>query len=349
MKKKILIVEDEATLAISLEDMLMESEYNVTGIAVSGEEAIDLFHDKMPDLILMDIKLKGEIDGIEAAISIRSTHSVPIIFLTAFSDDIEVQRAKDIGPEAFILKPFQTRELQIAIEMALYKHEMAMQMEAYRDKLSRLSQQLSDVQDSERESLADYLHDNLVQKLAMLKLALKEEGSTCDTLSFNNSIQMLDEIVHESRALMLDLSPTVLLQLGLMGTIEWLIDQYREKYRLEISFEFDEKADRVNKKYHLEVFKSTRELLTNVVKHAKAKKVQVYIRLTGDSLTIEVRDDGVGTNVESVFTDTGNVMTYGLFNLVERLKRINGTFHMDSNIGRGTNCEINIRMPELGG
>ena len=348
MKKTILIVEDEAPLAMSLEDQLMESGYDVIGIAVSGEDAIDLFYDKMPDLILMDIKLKGEIDGIDAAISIRSKHSVPIIFLTAFSNDIEVQRAKDIGPEAFILKPFQTRELEIAIEMALYKHEMAIQMEAYRDRLSRLSQKLSDVQDFEREALADYLHDNLVQKLAMLKLSLKEEGSTCDTLSFNKSIQMLDKIIHESRELMLDLSPAILFQLGLKGTIEWLIDQFRGKDNLEIIFEFDEKADRVNNKYYLEVFKSIRELLTNVVKHAQAKKVQVYIKRTGDSLTIAVNDDGVGTNAEGVLSNHGNVMTYGLFSLVERLKRINGTFRMDSKIGQGTDCRINIKMPEMG-
>ena len=180
MNKSILIVEDEAPLALSLESQLKEIGYDVAGIAVSGEQAIELFEEKMPDLILMDIKLRGEVDGIDVATFIRSRHFVPIIFLTAFSNDAEVQRAKRLGPDAFILKPFQTRELQIAIEMALYKNKMAMQMETYRDKLSRLSQQLSDVQDSERKTLADYLHDNIGQQLAMLKLSLKEEEAACD-------------------------------------------------------------------------------------------------------------------------------------------------------------------------
>ncbi len=121
---KILIVEDEAILAKSLEDSLISMGYTVSGIADSGIKAIMLFFSTEPDLILMDIRIKGAKDGIEVADNIRQQKSVPIVFLTANQDPATFERAKIEGAFGYVLKPYQERELQIVIEIALNQFEM---------------------------------------------------------------------------------------------------------------------------------------------------------------------------------------------------------------------------------
>ena len=120
----VLIVEDEGILAIGLKKKLEKLGYNVPAIASSGNEAIDLAAKCRPDLILMDIVLKGEMDGIEAADKIRSTLKIPVIYLTAYSDEDTVKRAMVTEPFGYLVKPYNDRDLQIALEMTLYKQSM---------------------------------------------------------------------------------------------------------------------------------------------------------------------------------------------------------------------------------
>ncbi|MBC7185638.1 MAG: response regulator [Calditrichaeota bacterium] len=121
-KPRILIVEDEAIVARDVEGMLRDLGYQVVGIAATGEQAIDKAKATQPDLVLMDIKLRGAIDGVQAAEEIVTSVGVPVIFVTANSDDLTLQRAKITTPFGYVLKPFEPRELHIAIEIALYRH-----------------------------------------------------------------------------------------------------------------------------------------------------------------------------------------------------------------------------------
>ena len=123
-EKQILIVEDERIIAEHVAQSLQDLGYDVSGIATSGEEAIIKTEENSPDLVLMDIVLRGEINGIEAADLIRSRFNIPVIYLTAYADEKTVERAKITEPFGYILKPFDDRELHTAIEMALYKHKM---------------------------------------------------------------------------------------------------------------------------------------------------------------------------------------------------------------------------------
>ncbi len=120
----ILIAEDELIVAHSIQMRLEHHGYAVDGVARSGEEALATLKSTRPDLILMDIRLSGEIDGIEAAERIRHDHQVPVIFLTAFTDDATLERAKITEPFGYIIKPFETRELINSIEIALYRQKM---------------------------------------------------------------------------------------------------------------------------------------------------------------------------------------------------------------------------------
>lgn len=125
---RILVVEDEVIIARELQSRLQELDYDVPDIAVSGEEAIEKAERLQPDLVLMDIHLKGAMDGIGAAEALQVERAVPVVYLTAYADDETVRRARLTGPFGYLLKPFQTKELQTTIEMALYKHEMEMKL-----------------------------------------------------------------------------------------------------------------------------------------------------------------------------------------------------------------------------
>ena len=123
-KAKILVVEDEVITAKAIVSALKNLGYDVLGYVGSGEEAIQKASEDSPDLILMDIVLYGEMDGIEATAQIKDRFNIPVVYLTAHSDDSTLEMAKITEPYGYIIKPFEDRELLVAIEIALYKHKM---------------------------------------------------------------------------------------------------------------------------------------------------------------------------------------------------------------------------------
>lgn len=120
----VFIVEDELIEAEDLRQTLEKQGYAVAGIARSGESALETLRNKHPDLVLMDIHLAGEIDGVDTADRVRTLYNIPVIFLTAHADENTLERAKITEPYGYLLKPFDERELRSAIEMGLYKHRM---------------------------------------------------------------------------------------------------------------------------------------------------------------------------------------------------------------------------------
>ncbi len=122
--KRILIVEDEGIVAADLEEHLIRLGYAVAGKAASGENALEQVESSKPDLVLMDIILQGQMDGVQAATRITEFHEIPVVFLTAHADDPTMRRAQVSGPFGYILKPFDERELHVAIEIALYRHQV---------------------------------------------------------------------------------------------------------------------------------------------------------------------------------------------------------------------------------
>jgi CheY-like chemotaxis protein len=120
-KQQIMIVEDEVLIAAELEQQLLSFGYRVCALATSGEKALALVETMTPDLILMDIKLKGDLDGIETAGRILTTRRIPVVFLTAFADESLLEKAKLSQPFGYLIKPVDSRELHSTIAMALYK------------------------------------------------------------------------------------------------------------------------------------------------------------------------------------------------------------------------------------
>jgi PAS domain S-box-containing protein len=197
---RIVIVEDEAIVAMDIEDRIFAMGYELAGRAATGEQALVLVEKEHPDLVLMDIRLQTDMDGITAAEEIHSRFHLPVIFLTAYSEDATLDRAKLAEPYGYILKPFNDRELKSAIEIALYKHgveEEIRRLNRLYDVLSQVNQTVVRVRS--REELLPAVCRLVVERgavdLAWIGWLDPSTAWISKVASFGNRLEILDEAV----------------------------------------------------------------------------------------------------------------------------------------------------------
>jgi DNA-binding LytR/AlgR family response regulator len=138
-KTSILIVEDEVIIAKDLALTLTKLDYNIVGHCISGEEVLAMVGEKKPDVILMDIMLKGEMTGIDAAKEVKKKYSVPVIFITAYSDEDSISRVNSASPFGYIVKPFKANDLRATIETALNRFNEEQQLKKENEMLYKLA------------------------------------------------------------------------------------------------------------------------------------------------------------------------------------------------------------------
>ena len=207
-KKRIMVVEDEGITAMRIKNSLEQMGYHVTSTVFSGEEAIIKANEDRADLVIMDIVLDGKMDGIEAAGQIRSLLKIPIVYLTAHSDDKMLKRIKDTEPFGYINKPFDERELQAVVEIAFYKHEMEQRLKEHKDAL--------EVKVKERTEELESAIERLQQAEITLRLRAKELEESNTALKVLLKQRELDQ--HE-------------FQNNMLSNIKHLIMPYIEKLK----------------------------------------------------------------------------------------------------------------------
>lgn len=143
-KARIVVVEDEAIVAMDLRAKLEDLGYAIPGTTHSGEDAVKLVSLIHPDLVLMDIRLSGEIDGIQAAEEIHESMDIPVVFLTAYADEATLERAKRTEPQGYLLKPVDHKSLQTVVELALHKHDVDQRLKASERWFSAVLDSVSD-------------------------------------------------------------------------------------------------------------------------------------------------------------------------------------------------------------
>lgn len=141
---KVLIVEDEGLVALDIRTRLQKLGYTVTGVCASAEEAFRAIAEDGPELILMDIRIKGDIDGIEVARLVQAEYDVPIVFLTAHSDSCTIERVKQAAPFGYVSKPFHATSLATTIDIALNKHRAERELRRQREQLSTILGNMAD-------------------------------------------------------------------------------------------------------------------------------------------------------------------------------------------------------------
>ena len=210
----------------------------------------------------------------------------------------------------------------------------------YQEKLQSLASELSLVEERERRSIATDLHDQIGQTLSVIKMRcfdLRDELESPGLISRIDEIrELVKQTIKETRSLTFELSPPVLYELGLVAAIDWLAEQFQLKHGLKCSVESDSKPKPLSQDIEIVLFRSMRELLVNIIKHAKARKVKITIRVNKDNLRIRVADDGVGFSQEDKATKAYKNNQFGLFNITERIRHLGGRLEMDSQRGKGT-------------
>ena len=183
----ILIVEDELIIAKNMAKKLQNAGYKISGVVTSGEAAIKSVESNCPSLILMDIAIKGKIDGIETARIIKEINNIPVVFLTAYADDSIVERASKVGCHGYLIKPFRDQELKAMIKIAFNKHGESLAIEqALQSRVNEYSLQYDNLYKDELTNLPN-------------QLFLREMFEYCvSLLDINNSVATNSQVPQQS-------------------------------------------------------------------------------------------------------------------------------------------------------
>jgi PAS domain S-box-containing protein len=214
---------------------------------------------------------------------------------------------------------------------------------AYEEKLRSLTGELIASEERERRELAAVLHDEIGQTLALTRIKLGVLGEAVPD-SFKDSVTEINNLVrqavHSSRSLMAELGATVLNELGLEAALAALVEESQQRHGITCTFIDDEQPKPVPAHTRAALYRSARELMINVVKHASARHVEVAVRRNNSSIVVRVRDDGEGFLVPEEGFHASKEGGFGLFSIQERLAHLGGTFAVTSNPGAGTTITL---------
>jgi signal transduction histidine kinase len=207
--------------------------------------------------------------------------------------------------------------------------------------MRELSQRLVNTQEEERKHLSRELHDHIAQVLTGLRMELGriERLSAAAGPAVAECKKLVDEMFHTVRNLALGLRPSMLDDFGLQAALEWQARDFMSRSALTVDLKMDGDFDALPEKHRTCVYRIVQEAMTNCVRHAHAKTIQVGVAAEGDRLRVSVRDDGVGL-------DAGHRRKgLGLRGIDERVKELHGTMRLACEPGRGTNLVVHLPLP----
>jgi signal transduction histidine kinase len=214
------------------------------------------------------------------------------------------------------------------------------QLLVHQNQLRSLASELMLTEERERHHIATDLHDHIGQILAVTQMKIDalqvSVGSAGQTESLDEISGLIDQMDEGIRSLTFELSPPVLYELGLTAGLEWLAEEFEAKHALRIEVVDDGQSELIGEDVRALIFRAVRELLINVVKHARAHTVRVTLLREETALHAEVVDDGVGFDSSTQTVPKKSTGGFGLFSIRERMGSIGGSFQIDSKPGRGT-------------
>ena len=228
---------------------------------------------------------------------------------------------------------------QVESRTAEYKQAEERLLE-YQAQLRSLASELTLTEERERRRLATDLHDRIGQTLAVSKIKLGALGTSAASTDFAGPLdevrELIDQTIQDTRSLTFELSLPVLYELGFKAAMEWLAEQIQEQHGVRVELESEGQVRLSDEGLRVLLFRAVQELLVNVVKHAQAHTAKVSVREDGDSIRIEVEDDGIGFEPSKAGRNGG----FGFFSVRERLRFLGGDFDVESEPGRGTRAVL---------
>jgi PAS domain S-box-containing protein len=217
----------------------------------------------------------------------------------------------------------------------------------YYERLRFLASELSLTEQRERQKIATELHDRIGQSMAVSKIKLeamrKDAFSTPFVRPLKELIELMDQLIHDTRSLTFDLSPPVLYILGIEAALEWLAEQFQETHAISVEIRSDGKIKKLDDDIAFFIFRSTQELLVNIAKHAKAENVVISLQRYKKEIHVAIEDDGVGFEASTIEAPLDQADGFGIFSIRERLRYLGGEFYIESKPGRGT--RVNMVVP----
>ena len=360
--EKILIVEDERIVAKDIEKSLKKLGYVVLASVASGEEAIQKVTERQPDLVLMDVQLKGQMDGIEAAEQIYTSFGIPVIYLTAYADENTLQRAKITEPFGYIIKPFDERDLQTAIEIALRRRlaEAAIRVALQKEKeLSELKSRFwSMVVHEFRTPLTVILSS--AQLLESHSHELPEERKREFFYLIQTAVESMNQLLNDVLALgqaeggKLEFNPV---PLDLVQFCRDLVEEFKFTINQERTIIFTSQGECREACLDAKLLRHILgNLVSNAIKYSPSGSA-VYFDLCCENgkAIFQIKDSGIGiplTDQQQLFEsfhraeNVGSIPGTGLgMTMVKKCLDLHGgQIHVDSEVGVGTTFRVTLPL-----
>lgn len=345
-RKRVLVVEDEALVGVDLQGRLERLGYAAPAVAHDGPRALQLLRSGPFDLVLMDIRLKGEMDGIQAAEVLQKEHDLPVVYVTAYADSRTVERAQRTQAGGYVLKPVRDAALRSAIEIALHNfrrtQDAVRNLTLARRNCDSMAEQLKSAKENECRRLARELHDDIQQRISALALELEMEARHAPP----DTSRVLDLVCSELRRvngdlvrLAHDLHPQILEKKGLAVAIQRLCRAYGRQ-GLHMSFVHEELPAKLPAAVELCLYRVAQESLHNLVKHSQASAATVRLERVGTDIELRIADNGCGFDPETA----GRGSPLGLLNMRDRVQSVNGTLNIISAPEMGTEIQVSIPL-----
>lgn len=335
---KILIIEDEAVTAIFMQRILEKRGYSVKYESVVGKDTFSAIENFSPDLIIMDIWLKSERDGIEYALEVKNRYAIPVIFITAFSDEDTFARAIVAEPYGYIIKPVNDKELIITVDIALYKHGIDRAMKESEKRYRELANHIQKIREEERVMIAREIHDELGQDLTAIKMdiSMMKSSPVGKDPSWQSKFDDLSELVNSAintvRRIASDLRPGILDDIGLAAAIEWKAGDIQKRTGLVCNLFFEGEEVSIEQSKSVHVYRIFQESMTNVIRYSSATEVNINFGVINGVLMLKVSDNGRGIEQEEM----NSPKSLGITGMKERASACGGQLVIKTEKGKGT-------------
>src|SRR5437867_1319346 len=347
---RILVVEDDAVTALFLHDTLRRLDHDVVALASTGGEAIRWAEAQQPDVILMDLWLAGPMSGIEAAGQIRQRLDIPVVFVTAHSDESTLRQAQATQPYGFVLKPFDQNDLRVAIEIALHKHRIDAQLRRSEQRfattlkaigeavISTDARGVVDFMNGAAAALAGVAAGEAIGKPVASFLKLVDPASRQPLAvdqAWNGEAVLVDgtgrevPIVGSLANISTDRTEAAAQADGLVLALKSLADQITSQFQIECEF-LDASSVRISDPgtaNHL--FRIAQEAVNNAVKHASPQRIDICLQAADATGCLTIKDNGRGISSASGRGSGLDIMRH-------RAAAIGGSLRVSANPGGGT-------------